>query len=263
MPSPFPGMDPYIERAELWPDFHDSFITFLRGALQPLLRPKYAALMQDRLYVMESERAIYPDIGVIRTRSPIGKSSTTAVLEPDTPAMFDLSDEEIREPYIQIIEPTAGNRVITTIEVLSPTNKTAGHGLDAYARKRQELWGSGVNLVEIDLLRAGEKTVRVPQRRLDPLRPWHYVVAITRRKPFREEVYAIKLDARLPRIGVPLAPEDKDAVVDLQAVITRCWDEGPYPELLRYDEPPPGALSQEEIAWCAALANESKADKNT
>jgi len=252
MPCPFPGMDPYIERAALWPDFHDRLIAGFCGTLNPLLRPKYAALTQDRLYVIESDRAIFPDVGVIRTRLTGNISSTAAVLEPDAAVVFELGEEELREPYIEIIEPAAGNRIVTAIEVLSPTNKTRGEPQDAYIQKRRELWASGVNLVEIDLLRGGEKTVRVPSRRLDELLPWHYLVAITRRKPFREEVYPIRLEVRLPRIGIPLSPQDNDVVVDLQAVFTRCWNEGAYPELLRYDEPPLGRLAPDEITWCAA-----------
>ena len=256
MPCPFPGMDPYLERSPIWPDFHDAFVAFLRGALQPLLRPKYAALMRDRLYLVECDRPVYPDVGIIRTRATVATSTSAAVLEPDPAVVFELGYEEIREPYIEIIEPAAGNRIVTAIEVLSPTNKTPGEGQEAYVQKRQELWGSGVNLVEIDLLRSGGKTVRPPDQRLGELLPWSYLVAVTRRKPFREEIYPIQLSSRLPRIGVPLAPGDKDAVVDLQAVFTRSWEDGAYPEILDYDLPPPGRLSPEESAWCSALAKE-------
>lgn len=248
MPSPFPGMDPYVERSAIWPDFHDRLITYLCGALQPLLRPKYAALTQDRSYVVESQRPIFPDIGIIRTPSNGPKTSATAVLEPEPTAVYELGEEEVRQPYIEIIEPAARDRVITSIEVLSPSNKTPGEGQNSYVQKRNELWGAGANLVEIDLLRAGVATVRVPEQRLGELLPWQYVIAVTRRRPGREEVYAVRLEDRLPPVGIPLLPQDKDAVVDLQAVFTRCWDEGPYPELLNYDERPPGRLSSEEIA---------------
>src|SRR5713226_399099 len=117
MPCPFPGMDPYIERLEIWPDFHDSLIGGLRAALQPLLRPRYVALAQDRLYVIESDRPIWPDLFVVRTGIPQRPSSTgAAVVEPDSPAVFELWREKIRQPLIHIIEPAAGNRVVTAIE---------------------------------------------------------------------------------------------------------------------------------------------------
>src|SRR5712692_9172974 len=125
MPSPFPGMDPYIERPEIWPDFHDRLITFIQEALQPQLRPRYVALGRDRLFVVESERPIYPDLALVRTASPQAPAASTAavVLDADAPAVFELWREEIRQPLIEIVEPAAGNRVVTAIEVLSPENK--------------------------------------------------------------------------------------------------------------------------------------------
>lgn len=116
MSCPFPGMDPYIERPEIWPDFHDRLVTYLCAALNPLLQPRYAALTQDRLYVVEAERPIRPDVAVVRTTAAVQKTeSALAILDVDAPAIFDLWREEIREPFIKIIEPAAGNRVITAI----------------------------------------------------------------------------------------------------------------------------------------------------
>jgi hypothetical protein len=251
MPSPFPGMDPYIERPEIWPDFHDSLITYIRAALQPVLRPRYVALTQDRLFVVESDRPIRPDVAVVRTSSPKPTAGTSlAVLEADTPAVFELWREEVRQPLIQIIEPAAGNRVVTAIEILSPDNKAKGAGRISYLRKRKEYRAGGANLIEIDLLRVGRPTVGVSQKRLATLRPWHYLVGVRRRRPARQEVYALPLTHRLPRVAVPLSKDDPDVVLDLQAVFTRCWEEGPYPELLRYDGPPPGNLTAEELRWC-------------
>lgn len=258
MPCPFPGMDPYIERPEIWPDFHDRLITYLCAALKPSLQPRYVALTQDRLYVVESDRPIWPDVAVVRTSSPAPPgTASTAVLEPDAPAVFELWREEIRQPLIQIIEPAAGNRIVTAIEVLSPDNKAAGPGRTSYYQKREEFWNNGTNLVEIDLLRQGEPTVRVAREKVEALRPWNYLVTVTRRFPSRQEIYVIPLQRRLPRIRIPLAHDDKDVTLDLQAVFTRCWDEGPYPELLRYEGPPPGKLAAEEVAWCEKLLRDS------
>ena len=255
MPSPFPGMDPYIERPAIWPDFHDSLITYIRGALQPLLRPRYAALAQDRLYVVESERPIRPDVALVRT-SFTGQAPAAAVAELDAPAVFELWREEVRQPLIHIVEPAAGNRVVTAIEVLSPDNKAPGPGRTSYLQKREEFWAAGTNLVEIDLLREGQPTVRVSADNLAGLRPWHYLVTVTRRWPSRQEVYAVPLQRRLPRVAVPLAGEDPDVPLDLQAVFTRCWDEGPYPELLGYGGPPPGPMAPDEVKWCEELLRE-------
>jgi hypothetical protein len=252
-------MDPYLERQPIWADFHDSLIIAIRGLLQPLLRPRYVALTQDRLYVVESERPVYPDVSVVRTSDRAQQTlGTTALLEEvDAPVVFDLDREEIRQPLIHIIEPAAGNRIVTAIEILSPDNKLPGPGRDSYLRKRDEFWNSGTNLVEIDLLRAGEPTVRVSPARLARLRPWHYLVAVTRHQPSKQAIYPVSLQRRLPRVAIPLAANDNDVILELQAALTRCWNEGPYPELLRYQSDPTGPFSPEEIAWCAKLLAEA------
>jgi hypothetical protein len=244
-------MDPYIERPAIWPDFHDSLISAIKAALQPLLRPRYVALGKGRLYVLESDWPIYADLTIVRTDvSKPSPDSATALAETDAPTVFDLWREEIRQPIIEIIEPAAGNRVVTAIEVLSPDNKRTGAGHKSYLDKREEYWAAGANLIEIDLLREGDSTVRVSTAKLEQLRPWHYLVAVTRRWPSRQEVYAVPLQRRLPRVAVPLGPDDKDVSLDLQATFTRCWDEGPYPELLPYEGPPPGRLTPAELTWC-------------
>ena len=212
MPCPFPGMDPYLERREIWADFHDNLIARVQAALQPLLRPRYVAVTQDRIYV-----------------------------------------EEIREPLIHIVETASGNRLVTAMEVLSPTNKETRNGRTAYLQKSGESWEVRANLVEIDLWPGGEPIVRVPRERLESLRPWRYVVAVRRFEPPRQEVYRVTLDQRLPRVGVPLGRGDADVPLDLQGVFGRCWEEGPYPELLRYDEPPPGDMTAEEARWAEGI----------
>jgi hypothetical protein len=251
MPCPFPGMDPYIEQPEIWPDFHDRFITHMCEALQPLLRPRYVALTQDRLYVVESDRPIRPDVSVVEARTrPKLAARATALLEMDAPAIFPIAREVIREPLIHIIEPKSGNRLVTSIEVLSPDNKIAGAGRKSYQRKRSEVWRSGANLVEIDLLRFGKPTARIPAGRLEELRPWHYLVVVGRRRPARREVYAVPLQKRLPRIGVPLAHNDADVALDLQAVFAECWEKGAYPDVLRYEMETPEGMSDAERKWC-------------
>jgi hypothetical protein len=249
MPCPFPGMDPYVERPEIFPDFHDRLVTFLCGALQPLLRPRYVALMQDRLYVVRDEQVRKPDVAVIRALDHEPKRGGAALLEVDTPAIFESYREEFREPLIEIVEPAAGNRVVTAIEVLSPSNKQPGPGRTSYLAKRDQYLVNGVNIVEIDLLRHGQPTVALNPHQLDSLQPWRYLVAVSR-CPTPHEIYAFPLERRLPKIAVPLDYGDRDVPLDLQAAFQRTWDEGPYPELLHYDRPAPAELSPSEQLWC-------------
>jgi hypothetical protein len=221
-------MDPYLERGEIWPDFHDSLIAYIREGLQLLLRPRYVALTQDRMYVVEGRRPNWP----------VG--------------------EEVRQPVVHIVEPAAGNRVVTAIEVLSPDNKAPGPGRDSYLRNREELWQFGAHLVEVDLLRAGLRVFRLDPERLKDHPNWRYVTSVTRSRPPRREIYGVRLDERLSRVGIPLGGADPDVVLDLHAAFERCWDAGPYPELLQYHRDPPADLDEADKAWCRRILAQAK-----
>lgn len=254
MPSPFPGMDPYIERPAIWPDFHDRLITCLQAALQPLLRPRFLAVVLNRRFVKETESQVHPDV--------TAGSDPFVELGVDVPAIFEFCREDVRQPLIHIIQPTANDRVVTAIEVLSQDNKQPGPGRASYVQTRKELWDNGANLVEIDLFReertgAVNNVIKIPDEHLDTLRPFEYLVAVRRCWPSQHEVDAIPLRRRLPRIAIPLLPEDRDVVIDLQTEFTRCWDEGPYPELLCYQDSPPGPLLGEAIAWCEKVLRDA------
>jgi hypothetical protein len=147
---------------------------------------------------------------------------------------------------------------VTAIEVLSPSNKQPGAGRTSYEEKREELIAGRANFVEIDLLHDGEPIVRLARDKLDTLAPYHYVVAVTRQWPTRREVYAVTVQQRLPRVAIPLDADAADVTLDVQAAFTRCWNEGPYPELLRYDERPAASWSEEEIAWLRSILNEHR-----
>lgn len=102
------------------------------------------------------------------------QSDGPGLLQADTPAVFELWREEIREPLNLIIEPAAGNWLMTSIEVLSPTYKKPEEGRMEYIRKREEYWRGGVNLVEIDLPRAGDPTMRLSADKVAQHTRWHY-----------------------------------------------------------------------------------------
>lgn len=248
MQCPFPGMDPYLERSAIWPDFHDRLITYIGEALQAYLRPRYVALTQDRLFVVEHDRPIRPDVSIVETGQTAAAITGTAVA--DAPLVVEMFREEVRQPYLQIIEPAAGNRVVTAIEVLSPDNKQPGAGRTSYMNKQDELWLGQTNLVEIDLLRAGRPVARIPEHRLDDLAERRYLISVTRNYPTRCELYGFALHQSIPKISVPLASDDNDIALNLQTVFQRCWETGPYPELLHYDQSAPGELSSDEQTFC-------------
>jgi len=252
MPSPFPGMDPYLEQHSLWPDVHQSLITYSRDALQAHLRPRYHARIGERLYVIPPQRPIYPDVTVTR-RPPVDRPATVhqrSVLTADQPVVIVAPADPVREPFIEILDLTQGGRVVTVIEVLSPANKTPGETHDIYRRKQEEVLASNAHLVEIDLLRQGVHTVAVPAPYLTPYQPWHYVICVSRAtNRERFEVYVRTMRQRLPRIAIPLQAPDPDVVLDLQAVFERCYEYGAYNDLIDYRAHPEIKLSPEDAAW--------------
>jgi hypothetical protein len=257
MPSPFPGMDPYLERSEIWPDFHDRLITYISEALQPLLRPKYVALTQDRLFVVESDRPIRPDVSIFSTYPPSSSSTATqTLLTESATTVIDFGRDEVRQPYLEIIVPASGNQVVTAIEVLSPDNKTYGAGLISFRTKQDELWKANTNLIEIDLLSAGSRSTRVSRERVSHEINRRYLVTVTRVFPTRCEFYGIDLPQRLPKVSIPLASGDPDVPLDLQAVFSRCYESGPYPQLLYYDGPCPSKLTEQESSLTQSVLKE-------
>ncbi len=270
MPNPFPGMNPYLEAKNLWRDVHWRFIAYAAELLQPLLRPRYHVRIEERLYVEPIERPIFPDISVIerpKTRPEQEQTGGVAVATEvevtcDEPTAILETTGPIPEGYLEIVDLTRGGKVVTVIELLSHANKTPG--TDArwqYVQKQKQVLASGVNLVEIDLLRDGTYTLAPPLDLVKVVigKEWHYLVSIHKAtEPHRFYLYALTVQQRLPRIFIPLAPDDpKVAVLDLQAVIDRCYEAGAYDDVIDYrQEPPPPAFSQEVTEWIDKLLKE-------
>lgn len=257
MPSPFPGMDPYLEKRSLWPDFHSSFITYVREHLQEQIRPKYNARIEERIHLIQPPHNYYPDLSIIRPSQP---EKMLAVAEKagvaDNPYLIELLESEFREPYIEIIYLPTGE-VVTTIELLSPINKT-GEGRLRYVEKQEQLLKTRISLVEIDLLRFGNHTVAVPEERVKEVKGWRYMVSVRRAgQSATFEVYFAGLGSRLPRCRIPLRPPDADAVLDLPAILNRTYDVSGYEDFIDYREPPPPPpLSDAEMAWLDELLQE-------
>jgi hypothetical protein len=275
MPSPFPGIDPYLEHPAIFPGFHDRFVTYLSEALQPVLPAPYYADIGDRVWVEVSERHIGPDVKVLLDEesdeafdpsfaSPGGVVGVATEVQVE-PVVITVPHDEFREPYLEIRALVEGERLVTAIEVLSLTNKTPGaHGRDLYVRKQREVLQREAHLVEIDLLRGGEHSTAVPLRPLRRARkktgPFDYHVCIHRFDNLEDYfIYPIRLENRLPTIAIPLLPGDGDVKVDLQAVFNRCYDTGPYRRRIEYGavQPQP-PLSEERWAWTKRLLTEKR-----
>ncbi|MBI3325753.1 MAG: DUF4058 family protein [Nitrospinae bacterium] len=263
MPSPFPGMDPYLEHPALWPGVHQRFITHIGDALNAVLPPRYVADIGERLYVVQPERSIYPDVVVLEHPSKEaptaqGAGGTAVAVVSDPPWVLTVQPVEMREVFIEILSVADASRVVTVIELLSPSNKTPGSpGQQLYRTKQRELLASQTHLIEIDLVRHGEHTVAAPLEQLVQRGIWDYLVSLHRGgRGGRLEVWAITLRQRLPRIRVPLADGDPDVVLDLQEVFSRCYDQGAYARRLNYRGDPFHPLQRGDVTWAVELLHE-------
>lgn len=259
MPSPFPGMDPYLEHPTLWPGVYQGLITFMWSALNAILPARYVASMGERVYVVQPERGIYPDVMVVQhppRQQQVAHGTEAMATVADPPWIVTITPVEIREVFIEILAVGEDNQVITVIEVLSPANKTASHGgRERYITKQREVLQSNAHLIEIDLLRRGECTVAAPYASLRRQGTWHYLTCLHRGgQGERYEVWAVTVRQPLPRFAVPLAFGDPDLVLELQTLFNRCYDEGAYGRRIDYHREPSPALSSEDTLWADATA---------
>ena len=195
MPSPFPGMDPYLEAYDIWPDFHDALAGEIRRELNRVLPQPYYARMEMRPEVGivgdEVHRSIVPDIAIVKPLSPAvvatGEAGLALADEPrvaSSPSVWmRISNEPLRHHFVEIRDPTRGHALVTLIEIASPTNKRPGPDRRAYEAKRKEILDSDTSLIELDLLRGGQPLIATPAiielaARLEP-RP-DYLVTVNR-----------------------------------------------------------------------------------
>jgi hypothetical protein len=254
MPSPFPGMDPYLEQSGAWGDFHHEFISCLRGSLASRLPGSYDARIEERVTVIESfddpRRSFEPDV-------LIGRESTAAagelharpastMLEPVILSL--IIPEKERQSYIEIYD-SPEQTLITVVELLSPTNKLP-KGREEYLIKRDALLSQDVHLVELDLLVNGH---RLPTAEPLPQDDYYAFVARQERRPLCE-VYHWSARQPLPAVPIPLKAPDADIIVELQPVFAEAFGRGRYERRLHYGAPPRARLSRADREWATKLA---------
>ena len=263
MPMIFPGMDPYLEDPAFWPDVHTRFTVYFAEFLQPSLRGRYVAGVEERVYVEEpvedAGREFIPDVSV----RPLGGSgaAAAAVLDADMATIVEVPGLEIREPFITILDRHSDNRIVTVIELVSPSNKYSGPGRDAYLGKQREVRGSHTHLVEIDLLRTGPHVLAVPEVYARAAGPYDYLVSICRAAGRRNRfaLYRWLLADRLPRIRIPLAAGDPDVALDLQAVLEKTYEAGAFSDRLAYARPCHPPLTTAQQTWADERVREKTA----
>jgi hypothetical protein len=213
MPSPFPGMDPYLENPALWPAFQHQLLACLYQILLPGLVDRYRGRVTERRYDSEGQ----------------GEQS---------------------EEMIEILS-RKDDKLVTLLEVVSPANKTIAAGRQAYLDTRREAINRRAGVVEIDLVLEGTPTLTYSR---EGLPEFDYCVSVTRSTaPDRYEIYTATLQKRLPKFKLPLGPDDRDTLLDLQSAFTRAYDLGDFGARINYDNDPPVKLKDEDGRWCDQL----------
>jgi hypothetical protein len=220
-------MDPYLEHPKLWPAFQHQLLACLYQILLPGLVDRYRARVGNRSYVSEM------------------------------PLFTSIIREEYTEEFIEIRTRT-DNRLVTLLEVVSPANKTTPAGRQAYLDKRKEAVSQRAGIVEIDLVLQGKPTLTYSR---DGLPEFDHAVSVTKATaPDRYEIYTATIQRRLPKFKLPLAPDDKDTLLDLQAAFARAYDLGGFASLIDYKgQPPPDVpLPDAYKAWINDLLRQVK-----
>ncbi len=254
MPSPFPGMDPYLEHPALWPGLHSRLIVGLADSLGPILRPRYYVEVEERVYLLAPEGARpfpgRPDVVV--AAAPVPPPSPEAIPASSGARVVEVPmAEEVRERYL-VVREAGTHRVVTWVEILSPVNKAPGEGRQIYLKKREEVLRAPVHLVEVDLLRAGE-----PMPVVGDGRDGHYRILVSRweQRP-RALLYVFTVRDPIPIFRLPLLPGDEEPEVDLGRLLQAVYERAAYDLRVSYEEEPVPPLEPPFAEWAARLLEE-------
>lgn len=248
MPSPFPGMNPFLEQNDSWQDFHTNYIGRCQEALSGQVGENYFVKIEVRLLLHELSADERPhfigeaDVGIAASRAKRGQSATVTMPAPQQ-IPFPAVEKE-KHKYLEIRD-RRNRRLVTVIELLSPSNKTPGPDRDDYISKRTQYSLSRISLVEIDLRRGGTRPGP------PPIPPCDYYVGITRQWSVLD-FWPIALRERLPLIPIPLSAPDPDVELDLQEVLHRTYDAADYGKYI-YAETPDPPLRQEDETWAREI----------
>ena len=247
MTNPFPGFDPFLESPAVWSDFHSRFINYWCESIADQLPGEYEASISERVYLVEHDpdarKLISPDVSISAKDfySPAAIQNTASTLEPKTIPMVVLNGP--RETYIEILH-RADRGLVTSLELLSPANKQSP-GRVEYLAKRRAILSQQVHLVELDLLRSGQ---RVPFAKPLPPADYYYIVSRYEARPDCQ-VYSWQLAHELPTLPIPLRAPDPDIHVSLSQVFRTTFERGRFHRRIDYKSSLAGEWSDVEKQW--------------
>ncbi len=250
MPSPFPGMNPYLEQDDAWHDFHERFLPLVADLLVAQVRPNYIVKIDEHVFVHElppEPRRFLGRADLSIGRSPTPGEVLTEVGLLEAPAHVRLPALDVERLAFVEIRDRRSRELVTVVELLSPSNKRPGPDREQYLAKREQILGSSAHFVEIDLLRGGRPMPLADHPDCD------YSVLVSRVEDRPDAgFWPIRLRDRLPVIPVPLRAHDANAQLDLQAILHRQYDAAGYEDYI-YEGAPDPPLSPEDAAWAQTL----------
>jgi len=212
-----PGMNPFLQAR--WPDAHTRLIAYIGDSLNERLPSDLAVIAEESISIDFEETDV-------RLRADVAVVEQPILRFPDSiPAHDDTSTLTLAEPETIHAAPTqrwleirdVDNHLVSVIELLGPSNKTPRESANL-ARRHEQLIHGGVNVIEIDLIRGGLRTL--PDA----------------------------LSAELKDNDIPLRRTDKPVPLDLQPLIDRCYQTGRY-WLADYTRSP--LVAEEDRPWIA------------
>lgn len=253
MPSPFPGVDPFLESQGLWPDFHVAFATYLRDTIAMQLPDPYVARIDERMNLVELEaeevKQFRPDVAISRQGPACAHSEGTGATMTLEPVIVTLKVlDEYREVFIEILHGP-DRKLVTVIEVLSPSNKIGGGYRDFLARHNAWM-RRDVNLVDLDFLSAGR---RLPIKGRFPLGDHYAYISRGERMP-ECQLYAWTVRDPLPSIPIPLLAPDPDVVIELGPIFANVYERARNERSINYREPLALPFDADTRAWAEELA---------
>jgi Protein of unknown function (DUF4058) len=250
MPSPFPGMNPFLEQSDAWQDFHNRYVPALADALGALVRPNYIVKIQEHVFIHEpaAEHRLlvgHADVSVARPNNGSKSQGGTATLI--SPTMARIPSVDFEKHLFLELRDREDRELVTVLEVLSPTNKKPGPDREQYLAKRAHLLHSNAHFVEIDLLRGG------PRMPIEKAKECDYSIMVSRVEDRPDVNYwPISLRDPLPAIPIPLRPPHAFVNLDLQSVLHVVYDRAGYRDYV-YRKTPMPPLNPEDAAWATAL----------
>jgi hypothetical protein len=252
MPSPFPGMDPYLESPVYWAGFHTSLNVAIMAGLSSRLPVGYYADVDRHIWVddelPEDDRFLIGRPDVYISQSDGGTAVATATkmaTKPTGRALLKLAAKKRTQRFVKIVDQS-DHRFVTVIEVLSPSNKVRGPDRDNYIAKRNEYLTSGIHFVELDLLRGGS---RMPMGTPSPVDADYYVMIACAHESPNVSYWAFTVRDTMPVLPIPLKPEDGAIDFELRPCLDRAYEDAGYSRRIDYALTPEPDLRRHDAEW--------------